>query len=556
MITLPFINHIQLNQELPSRFIYVLLILSFVGLPGCSRHQTAISTAELRSYLQPLTTVGDYAGFDSTKNVLYMGNRWIERWIDLNSIQTIRYTYKPSGQNYVNAPNEEFRFRVGNIVFSGNSVELTYNSHRIEQRFGVRRIEIQLIHISQSPIFHLTINYEISPDLPVILKWLTIQNLTDSAFFVEDIEIESLSFVGESGIYPQIWRGGLTQEQPETWAGGSSEPFVIVQHGNIEGGIVLGNESPGILKHYRVYSDRNTISIALKPTTDVNGAEIRVPPKETINTPKVWTMLFQGNAQTEAIEKLRSFVAAPLLTAKELTSQYTYTRWTQINPDNSVSTQKSNGNLIMVDYDWNINNLPGLKQMSKHVHDDGGKFGIRIPLAEINKAFLNKPAWQLNTTPEINRTPKNRQHKMEGSNQERVSIGRTAESEGKPDERTQLTQSEDSENHTAIYCILSGYGNYLMQAVKALLQETRADVLIFDRPVLGAGGSTLKGCGVFGHAHYSRRESIGGMYRWIFEFADYLHQEFPHLQIGITAIAYGVERPDTACFAHFDLFFK
>ena len=115
---------------------------------------------------------------------------------------------------------------------------------------------------------------------------------------------------------------------------------------------------------------------------------------------------------------------------------------------------------------------------------------------------------------------------------------------------------EESENQPAIYCILSDYGYYLIQAVKALLEETRADVLIFDQPVLGAEDSTLKGCGVFGHEHFSRRGSIGGMYRWIFEFADNLHQEYPRLQLGITAAAYGVERPDMACFAHFDLFFK
>ena len=545
-----------MDQERPSRHICVLLVFCCIGLAGCSRHQSAISTADLRSYIQPLTTVGDYAGFDSKNNLLSMGNRWIERWIDLNSIQTIRYTYKPSGQNYFDLPNEDFRFRVGETIFSGNSVELTYNSHRIEQRFGVRRIAIQLAHISESPIFHLTINYEISPDSPVIRKWLTIQNLTDSAFFVEDIEIEILSFVGGSSNYPQIWRRGLTQAQPESWAGGSSEPFVIVQHGTIKGGIVLGNESPGLLKHFGVHSDRNTISIALKPTTDVNGAVIRVPPKGTINTPKVWTMLFQGNAQTAAIEKLKGLVAAPLLSTKELTTQSPPITWTQISPDNRVPTQKLNGNLIMVDYDWNIDNLPGLKQMSKHVHDDGGKFGIRIPIAEINKAFLNKPAWQLKPTPEFNRTPKDRQGKMGKSNQGQVRTGKNTEPEGKLDERTQLTQSEDSENHLAIYCILSDYGNYLMQAVKALLNETRADVLIFDRPVLGTGDSTLKGCGVFGHMHYSRRESISGMYRWILELADYLHREYPQLQLGITAAAYGVERPDMACFAHFDLFFK
>jgi hypothetical protein len=241
MITLPLISHCRLNQDLLPRLIYVLPILSCIGLAGCSTHQTSISTAELRDCLQPLTTIGDYAGFDSKNKVLYMGNRWIERWIDLNSIQTIRYTYKPSRQNHLDLPNEEFRFRVGEIVFSGNSKRLTYNSHRIEQRFGVRRIAIQFTYISESPMFHLTINYEISPDSPVIRKWLTIHNLMDSAFFVEDIKIESFSFLGGSAINPQIWRCDITKAQPEPWAGSSSESFVIVQHGNIEGGIALGN---------------------------------------------------------------------------------------------------------------------------------------------------------------------------------------------------------------------------------------------------------------------------------------------------------------------------
>ncbi len=556
MIATPFIRHIQLNQELQSRLAYVLLILSAIGLPACSTQQTSISTAELRSYLQPLTTVGHYAGFDAKNNVLYMGNRWIERWIDLNSCQTVRYTYKPSGKNYVELPNEEFRFRVGETVFSGNNKELTYNSHRIEQRFGVRRITIQLAHISESPDLHLKIHYEISPNSPVIRKWLSIQNLTDSAFFVEDIEIESLSFAGGRVDNPQIWRNGLTQAQPESWAGGSTEPFAIVQNSNFNGGIVLGNESPGLLKHYHVHSDRNTISIALKPTSHVNGAEIRVRPKETLNTPKVWTMLFQDNAHTAVREKLNGFIAAPLLPSKEMPAQPAQITWAQISPHYRVPTQKSNGNLIMVDYDWNINSLPRLKQMGKHVHDHGGKFGIRIPLAEINKAFLNEPAWQLKPTPEINLSSLDWQEKIGRSNEGQIKASRRPAEVGHLNERMQATTSAIPENHTATYCVLSEYGNYLMQAVKALLKESQADVLIFDRPIIGTEDSTLKGCGAFHHAHYSRKESIGGMYHWIFALADYLHKEHPNLKLGITAAAYGVERPDMACFAHFDLFFK
>ncbi len=194
-------------------------------------------------------------------------------------------------------------------------------------------------------------------------------------------------------------------------------------------------------------------------------------------------MLFQGNAQSVASEKLKGFIAAPLLYTMELTTQSPPITWTQISPDNRVPTQKLNGYLIMVDYDWNLNNLPGLKQISKHAHDDSRKFGIRIPLAVIDKAFLNKPAWQLRPTPGLNRTSKDRHGEARR--------GRNAETEGKLDERKQVTQSEESENKPAIYCILSDYGYYLIQTVKALLDETRADVLIFDQPVLGAEDSTL-----------------------------------------------------------------
>ena len=58
-----------------------------------------------------------------------------------------------------------------------------------------------------------------------------------------------------------------------------------------------------------------------------------------------------------------------------------------------------------------------------------------------------------------------------------------------------------------------------------------------------------------GHQHYTRAESIGVIYQWLFEFADHLRREYPTLQLGITTSAYGIEQPDAACLAHFDLFF-
>jgi len=541
----------------------LLLILGYIGCAGHRGRQSTISMAELKEHLQPPTAIGSYAGFDSATNVLYMGNRFIERHILMKKgvppIQTIRYTYKPSGHNYVDLPSEEFRFRIGGLTFSGNGATLASDDHlEIEQKpGGVRRVTIQLTHTpaeGAKPIFHLRIHYEIYPDQPVIRKWLTIQNLTDSAFFLEDIEIESLSFFAERTDSLQIGGSDLKEMKPAPWKGGSAEAFVIVHASDIEGGVVLGNESAGLLKYYQVYSARNTVSIGLSPTTDPNGAEIRVPPKATVDSPHVWTLLFQGNPQTGFSETTRLLWGESTPTPPPMLM-------TQITPEWRPPQGLQRDTIIVVDYDWNIEMLEALKRMSEQVHAAGGKLGIRLPIAEINTAILERPAWQLTPTPVLR--PMSGLRGDEGGEIERQVEGGKERKEGWKDGRMEGESSSSlpftnhvsqSNGNGVIYCVLSGYGYYLTQAVNGLLTETKADVPIFDRPIIGSEDSPLKGCSAFGHEHYSRAESIGTLYRWIFELADYLHREYPELQVGITAMAYGVERPDAACLEHFDLF--
>ena len=171
---------------------YIPIFLICIGCAGSSvRDQGTVSIADLRAQLQPLERIGTYAGFDLKAGILYMGNDSIERWVRLNqgghTVQTIRYAGKPLGQNYINRPSEEFRFRIGEIVFSGSRNLLTYDDYQIVQKIGGgKRVTVQFTYNSGEviqPTFHLWIHYEIYPDLPLIRKWLTIQNLTDSAFF-------------------------------------------------------------------------------------------------------------------------------------------------------------------------------------------------------------------------------------------------------------------------------------------------------------------------------------------------------------------------------------
>ncbi|MCH8293676.1 hypothetical protein IH992_21550 [Candidatus Poribacteria bacterium] len=511
---------------------YFLLIV--IGGLGCSQHQTIISPADLRAQLHPLKTIETYAGFDAANDLLYFGNRFVERQLYVNKdrkpVRTIGYVYKPSRQNYIPLPSEEFRFRVGEIEFSGNSELLRYDSYQIEQRpGGSRRILVQLTYLANTedrpstdsiptdkakneanPIFHLQLQYEIYADLPVIRKWFTIRNLTDSAFFIEDIVIESLPFFAAEDANLQIW-APPSSILSIPWAGGASAEFMILREVMGGKGVVLGGAAPGVLKYYQIYSDQKTVSIGLTPTAALNGVEIRVPPKQSVSSPKVWTMLFEGDLH--AIDKTISRMTGELSSAS--ISSIT---WAQMNPTQHLPS----ADLIAVDYDWDSENFEVLKQVSQQVHNSGSKFGIRLPIAELATHFLDRPDWRLAPIA--------------------VSYEHVQSEQGKEENRV-------------TYCVLSDYGYYLPQAIRILLEETSADLLIFDRPIISTPNSPLIGCNAYGHEHYSRAESIGLIYRWVFEFADYLHQEYPELQLGITSTAYGIEKPDSACLAHFDLFF-
>ncbi len=536
------------------KLFYIPIFLICIGCAGSSnRDQGTVSIADLRAQLQPLKKMGVYAGFDLKAGILYMANDSIERWLRLNqeghTVQTIRYAGKPSGQNYINRPSEEFRFRIGEIVFSGDSNLLTYNDYRIVQKVGgSKRVTVQFTYTSDGetqPAFYLWVHYEIYPDLPVIRKWLTIQNLTDSAFFVEDIVIESLPLFVEQADSLQIWWGGISgiadEPLPTPWEGSTSDAFILVGDTSIDGSVVLGNESAGLLKYYAVYSDRGAVSIGLRPTTAINGTEIRVPPGQSVNSSKIWTMLVEGDLQA-AIEKInQNGLAYVPPYSKDARLQIPEIRWIALEDEWEMSIESIRpGDWIALDYDWDIEDLQTVKQISKRAHEGGGKFGIRLPIAEIHTSVLDRPEWQLAPVPVFKWQAVLKSHDADGEEEQ--------------DER-EAQQSATYEAAPVVYCVLSDYGYYLTQAVKTLLEETAADLLILDRPILGAPGSLLKGCDALGHQHYTRAESISVIYRWLFQFAAHLRREYPALQLGITASAYGVEQPDAACLVHFDLFF-
>ncbi|MDE0042902.1 MAG: hypothetical protein OXT74_12760 [Candidatus Poribacteria bacterium] len=461
-----------------------------------------------------------------------MGNSKIERRIRLNADgnvpQTSHYFHKSLRRNRVSASCDEFKFRIGKIVFTVKSDALKYKGYKVQRRVAEQKqliIELEYSEASETPVCSVNIHYEVYPNLPIIRKWITFENLTDSAFFVEDIIIESLSLPAESTAQFQAIgnRPGLLVD---------SQSVIVVHDAEDDGGIIVGNEAPGILKHYSFSSGDTGIEVGLSLTSAINGFEVRVPPTSLVSTPKIWTMLFEGDYSAVS-ESLKHAFDHRLVSVEEAVAQIPPITWTEIPTDGNIPA----GDFIVADYDWNGDNLSTLKQMSQRIHENGGKFGIRLPIAEINVRFLNRRAWRLFPIAGF------------GS----VATGNDATTgTAIPD----MELPDTSGDEKILYCVLSDYGYYLSNAVHTLLKETETNLLVFDGALIGMPDNALKGCGILGHEHLSRKESIGLIYQWVFDFADHLRQQYPaDLQLGITSTAYGVEVPDIAVYNHFDLFF-
>ena len=67
--------------------------------------------------------------------------------------------------------------------------------------------------------------------------------------------------------------------------------------------------------------------------------------------------------------------------SKDVRLQISEIQWIALETEWEVSIESMRpGDLIALDYDWNIEDLQRVKQISERVHEGGGKFGIRLPV--------------------------------------------------------------------------------------------------------------------------------------------------------------------------------
>jgi len=530
---------------------------------ACGKKEiSTVNPIELQK-LRASMSAGIHAGLNAKLGIFYIGNEFVERWIsyqkETKGISTVKFIDYRAAKDYVSKPSNEFHFRIGNVVFSGNDGKLTYLSHKVENiPYGIKRLSITLQYknIPEHATFLVTVNYEIYPRCSAIRKWLEFENKSDTPLIIEDLQMEKIALRNIGKVYGH----NLERELSVPFSGGADEPIVFSFQSESGEGFIFGNEAPGVLKYYGLYETENTVSIGLPPKGDKWAAEIRIPAGASASTPKTFILLFKEDDIRKTLkDELGKFIQrhSSVSVKERKTSQYVY--FIDMSPDveQPERTPGEEVKLVCADYDFqaplpeDIQPKDTTEEEQKSNADNSSHSKEENPETNTTRDIIEQLIFLRENL---------REAKMKfGIRVNLATVGEDSEVAGniawafkKPDG---TYWSTDVKGESAkIFCLASEYSNYVTSKLDEIIGGLGVDYIIFDMCAVSSTKESVYGCSAYGHKHFTRAESLWASYKRIFEIVDFLHQQYPNLVICASPTFYGTQYPDIALIGHFDQF--
>ncbi len=484
--------------------IFIVLILS-----ACGGHKTPPKTI-IKLEVQPLENI--YIQHDERSNSFRIGNELVERTIivnkEANRIFTSTYVNKLAQHNYVNSLSEEFSLRINETQISGVTGNIEYKSYNIYSEIDVKGLELSFdAKIENVGTINLKLIYEVYPHIPAIRKWLEVDNKTGSSVTIDSIMMESLSLL--PGLDFDIDVGEFSEYLGKKNLRGLSP---VVFNTNLKEGFIVGNETPGILKYYDVYSKPGRVAIGMTSQGSQYAHQLQLMPKEVFTSPGAFIFLFKDEPEKskEIFSKLIHEYIAP---NKELEYSVSFENISS-NTTESVLMERAkyardsgadifciSGDWTDKRGDWTYEKNAYIKNISEEIHGLGMKFGLCVDLAvaEPESIILDQhPQWAVKL--------------KNGSDYE------IADSKAK------------------LMCLGGEYSLYMAYEIDALVKELNLDYVKLTGEMLPLGDEV--GCFAEDHLHKISGESIWYIYDGLFAIMKYLHAKNWELIVDISLDSY------------------
>ena len=139
------------------------------------------------------------------------------------------------------------------------------------------------------------ITYLLYPDLPVIRKQINLRNNSGKEIRIESFDIEKL-ILGFSFVEAVTYANYGRQKHLSTYIGDWDDPLIAIHSYSQSAGILLGNESPGVLKRTAYNTAYNNADIGLTHKGENYPFRKYIKNGDSWLSPRVFVIPYTGSA--------------------------------------------------------------------------------------------------------------------------------------------------------------------------------------------------------------------------------------------------------------------
>ena len=232
-----------------------------------------------------------------TKTELTLNNGIVQRAIQLPSSEgnLLTTSYKPviGDFKYFMPTNADFQFEVDGISYSGRSVWNLVDVKTIADSHEGDGAAVMLQ--SKDKKIEITLKFLLYPNLPVVRKSLVIKNLSNTEVRLESVDVEKFNVTGyEATTFSWIYSDYGRRKSIGPYEGNMQDALVIVHNMDWESGIVIGNETSGVMKRTSVFWEAPEICSGLTHKNSRFPFRKWINPQESFETPQVFTMVYNN----------------------------------------------------------------------------------------------------------------------------------------------------------------------------------------------------------------------------------------------------------------------
>ena len=466
-----------------------------------------------------------------TKTELLLNNGLVERTIRLpagkGNFTTTSYKPAKGAFNYFTNSSPDFQFELNHTIYSGNDNWQLQNIERYTDAHGGSGAAVTLV--SEDNKAAITVQFLLYPGLPVIRKNLVIKNLTADTAQLESVDIEKLN-VADYGATTFSWichdYGRRRSIGP--YDGNMQDALVTVHNSDWQEGIVIGNETAGVVKHTSVFWNEASIC------SGTTHKDARYPFRKYIGkgssftTPQVFTIVYNNHKDPDEVlnTSVADFVRKHLGTRLSLLKEkptFVYNTWVpffknineQLIMELAKSAAASGMKEFVIDDGWSENygdwvidkkKFPnGLKPVFDYIKSLGMKPGLWV---SVGSASTNSNVYKMH--PDWFVLDENQQ--------------------------TANLHTADPSMRTA--CFGTGWYTYIKDVLMKLAVEYGLEYMKLDFTVVTSPyrfTANYTGCYAPNHAgHKDHNESLYTGYEQVWQLFDELHIAKPDLFIDCT----------------------